>query len=427
MRYVIIGNSAAGIGAAEAIRETDPKGELLIISDEPEATYSRALISYELAGWIGKGRLQLRPPEFYKQHNIQTFLGRRAVRLDTKKREVILDNGEVVPYDKLLLAVGGSPQKTGVKGEDKEGIFGFRTYADLVNITKTAKKAKAGVVLGGGCVGLQAASGLHHHKVKTHIIIASPHLLSQVADPECGDFFQELFESNGIAVKTGASPVEFTGKDRVEKVVLDDDSEIAAQIVITGKGVKPNTDLAEGTKIKIDWGIKTDDHMRTGEADVYAAGDAAVTRDRVTCESTVNAVWPCAYEQGRVAGSNMAGTERVYDGSMRMNAAEFFGVSFISIGVVKPKTDDFEIHSHFQRDRGIYWKLVFKENLLAGAVLVGNVKGAGVLQNVMRKHIDVSSIRDDLLAGRYDYARLLPLIRSQGKSFSEEEYAETLL
>lgn len=426
MRYVIIGNSAAGIGAVEAIRQVDKKSPLVMISDEPESAYSRALISYELAGWIGKGRLELRPKKFYRQNKIDILLGQRAVRLDAKSKEVHLADGQRLAYDRLLLAVGGSPQKTGVKGEDKQGIFGFRTYRDLLDIYDAVKSAKEGVVLGGGCIGLQAASGLHHHKIKTRIAIASPHLLSQVADAECGDFFQELFEKHGIGVKTGARPVEFRGEKRVGSVLFDDGTELAAQIVITGKGVKPNTDLAEGTNIKVDWGIITDDRMRTTEPDIYAAGDVAVTQDRVTCESTVNAVWPCAYEQGRVAGFNMASVERTYDGSMRMNAADFFGVSFISIGVVKPRGEGYEVHSRLLKDQGLYWKLVFRDNLLVGAVLVGKVDGAGVLANLMRKRVDISSIKSDLLAGRYDYARVLPLIKEQKGAFAEPEYGETL-
>lgn len=427
MRFVIIGNSAAGIGAAEAIRQVDKKSPLTIISDEPEFAYSRSLISYELAGWIGKGRLELRPQEFYRRNSIETLLGKHAVRLDTKSKEIQLEDGKRIPYDRLLLAIGGSPQKMGIKGEEKQGIFGFRTYRDLLNIYDALKGAKEAVVLGGGCIGLQAACGLHHHKIKTSIAIASPHLLSQVADAECGNLFQELFEKAGIQVKTKAKPVEFKGGDRVEKVLFDDDTELPTQIVITGKGVKPNTDLAEGTKIKVDWGIITDDRMRTAEPDIYAAGDAAVTRDRVTCESTVNAVWPCAYQQGRVAGFNMADTERRYDGSMRMNAADFFGVSFISIGVIKPRGKGYEVHSRLLKDKGIYWKLVFQGDLLVGAVLVGRVDGAGVLANLMRKRVDVSSIKGDLLAGRYDYAQVLPLVRSQVDVFSEPEYRETVL
>ncbi len=426
MRYVIIGNSAAGIGAAEAIREVDQKAPLTIIADEPETAYSRALISYELAGWINKGRLELRPLEFYREKKIETRLGKRAVRIDAKNKEVHLEDGELIPYDKLLLAVGGSPQKTDVKGEDKKGIYGFRTYGDLVKIYDAVKNAKEGVVLGGGCIGLQAASGLHHHKVKTHIVIASPHLLSQVADAECGDYFQELFERNGIQVKTKASPVEFKGGDRVESVFFDDGSELPAQIVITGKGVKPNTELAKGTKIKVDWGIITDETMQTTEADIYAAGDVAVTFDRLTCQSTVNAVWPCAYEQGRVAGFNMAGRKARYDGSMRMNAADFFGVSFISIGVVKPKDEGYEVHSQFRKDADIYRKLVFKDNRLVGAVLVGKVDGAGVLANLMRKRVDISRIKADLIAGHYDYARVLPLVKAEPQGFTEPEYGETL-
>ncbi len=427
MNYVIIGNSAAGIGAAEAIREVDAESAIVIISDEPESAYSRALISYELAGWIDKGELTFRPPEFYTEKNIEVQSGQRVVKIDTSVNEVHLRGGDTVPYDRLLLATGGSPQKTGVKGEEKEGVFGFRTYGDLQKIYKSVKKAKEGIVLGGGCIGLQAASGLHHHKIKTTIAITSPHLLSQVADPECGDFFQALFEDNGIKVKTGVKPLEFKGGDRIETVLFDDGTELPTQLVITGKGVKPNTDLAQGTKIEIDWGIKTDDRMATAEPNIYAAGDVAVTKDRVSCESTVNAVWPCAYEQGRIAGLNMAGKKVAYDGSMRMNAADFFGVSFISIGIVKPVDAGYESHSYFSQDQKIYRKMVFKGNHLVGAVLVGIVDNAGVLTNLMRKRVDVSTIKNDLLQGRYDFAVMSKLIKDQMESFQEPEYQEIVV
>ena len=428
MKYLIIGNSAASMGAAEAIREADAAGSITIISDEPESAYSRALISYELAGWIGpNAKLDLRSPEFYQEKNMQTILGHRAVKIDSAAREVLLDDGRKVPYDKLLLATGGSPQKTGVKGEEKRGVFGFRTYQNLMDIHEAIKSAKAAVVLGGGCIGLQAASGLHHHKVKTSIAIASAHLLSQVADPECGDYFQGLFEKHGVAVKTGVSPTEFRGGEQVESVLFDDGTELPAQIVITGKGVAPNAQLAEGTKIRVDWGIITDQQMRTNEPDIFAAGDVALTQDRVACKSTVNAVWPCAFEQGRVAGFNMAGVHRTYDGSMRMNAAEFFGVSFISIGIVKPKGEGCESHSRMLKEKGLYWKLIFQGNILVGAVLMGRVDGAGVLGNLMRKRVDVSSIKDELINGHYDYARVLPLVKEQVGAFEGLEYRETLI
>ncbi len=451
MKFVLLGNSAAALGAAEAIRQVDSDAPLTLVSDEPESVYSRALISYELAGWLPKGSgLELRSPDYYQQKKIQTRMGQRAVKIEPSAHEVVLQNGDRLPYDRLLLAVGGSPQKTGVKGEKKTGVFSFRTYRDLLNIHEAIKSAKHAVVLGGGCIGLQAASGLHHHGVKTTIAIASPHLLSQIADAECGDFFQELFEKNGIAIKTGVQPVEFKGADRVQSVLFDDGSELPAQIVITGKGVAPNIQLAQGTNLKVDWGFVTDDHMRTTEPDIYAAGDCAVTYDRVACRSTVNAIWPGAYEQGRVAGFNMVGIERRYDGSMRMNAAEFFGVPFISLGVVKPQGEGYETHSRMSKGSAeacfgqqaaatkvvasatscrttIYWKLVFKGNLLVGAVLMGKVDGAGILSNLMQKRVDISSIKSELLAGHYNYARVLPLVKTHGEVFREREYKETLI
>ncbi len=427
MRYVIIGNSAAGIGAAEAIREVDPGSQVTIISDEPEGAYSRALISYELAGWIPEGRLGLRPPEFYREKNIETLLGRRAVRIDPQAKELHLDNGQKVSYDKLLLATGGSPQKVGVKGEDKQGVFGFRTLGDLMAISAAVKNAREGVVLGGGCIGLQAACGLHHHGVETTIAVTSPHLLSQVADPECGDFFRKLFEKNGIAVRTNARPVEFKGTDRVESILFEDGSEQPAQLVVVGKGVKPNTDLAQGTKIRVDWGIVADETMRTDEPDIYAAGDVASTRDRVTDLMTVNAVWPCAYEQGRTAGLNMAGKHARYEGSLRMNAADFFGVSFISLGVVKPREEGYETHVYSPPGKNRYRKLIFKGERLVGAVLIGRVDHAGVLFNLMRKKADVSDIKDDLLEGRFEFARTASLVTSHPEIFNEREYRDIFL
>jgi NAD(P)H-nitrite reductase large subunit len=427
MNYVIIGNSAAAVGAIEAIREVDTESSLIVISAEPESAYSRALISYELAGWLPQGaNLELRSSSFYKEKNVQPMLGRRAIGLDTTTKVVVLDDGEAVPYDRLLLATGGSPQKTGVPGEEKLGVFGFRTYGDLIAIHQAVKNARQAVVLGGGCIGLQAASGLHHHKVETTIAIASDHPLSQIADAECGDFFQALFEKNGIAVKTGLQPVEFTGADSVEGVRFYDGTSVPAQIVITGKGVAPNVELAQGTLIRVDRGILVNDHMATDEAGIYAAGDVAVTWDRVACQSTINAVWPGAYQQGRVAGFNMIGVQRRYDGSMRLNAAEFFGVPFISMGIVKPKGEGYETHSRMLKEKGLYWKLVFQGNLLVGAVLMGKVEGAGVLSNLMRKRVDVSTIKDDLIAGRSDFARVLPLVKVQSEAFGETEYRELI-
>jgi NAD(P)H-nitrite reductase large subunit len=174
----------------------------------------------------------------------------------------------------------------------------------------------------------------------------------------------------------------------------------------------------------VDSGLIVDEHMATAEPDVYAAGDVAVTWDRVACRSAVNAVWPGAYEQGRVAGFNMAGVPRRYHGSMRLNAAEFFGVPFISMGIVKPKGEGYETQSRMLKEKQLYWKLIFKENLLVGAVLMGKVDSAGVLSNLMRKRVAVSSIKDDLISGRYDFARVLPLMRERAEIFHEPEYRE---
>ncbi|MGB9619445.1 MAG: NAD(P)/FAD-dependent oxidoreductase, partial [Armatimonadota bacterium] len=223
---------------------------------------------------------------------------------------------------------------------------------DLQGILRAAKSADSAIVLGGGCVGLMAASGLHALGLKVTVVIRSPHLLSQVADAEAGEIFRQRFEDNGVSVVTENDVVEVLGDRKVEGARLEDGRVIRCQIIVVGKGVRSNIDLVKDTDIKTRRGILADDELKTSVPDIYAAGDVAETTDIVTGQETVNAIWPAAAEQGRIAGANMAGGRERYAGSMRMNSAEFFGLPLISTGLVKPHTpEDYEILKRYVAEK----------------------------------------------------------------------------
>ena len=427
MQYLIIGNSAAGLNAAEAIRSRDAEGIVTIISAEDYPAYSRCLIPYFMEGKVSEEDMLYRPEGYYETNRFQTLLGRKVVSVQPTDKTITLEDGEKLSYDKLLIATGGSPEIPDTPGMDKDGVFGFRTTVDLKGILQAAKAAKSAIVLGGGCVGLMAACGLYSLGLKVTVVIRSPHLLSQVADAEAGEIFRRRFEANGVAVVSGADVVEVLGTDKVEGAKLDTGQELSCQIIVVGKGVNSNIDLVQNTDIKHHWGIVVDEGLRTSVPDVYAAGDVAETVDIVTGLETVNAIWPAAAEQGRIAGANMAGGHEVYQGSMRMNSAEFFGLPLISTGLVKPKTEDYEILKRYVEQKNLFRKVVLSGNVVVGAVLVGEIENAGVYAALMRKKVDISSVKDRLLDSDFGFGAVLPLVAEQKDKFTEPEYREAIL
>ncbi|MHB9036906.1 MAG: NAD(P)/FAD-dependent oxidoreductase [Armatimonadota bacterium] len=423
MQYLIIGNSAAGLNAAEAIRSRDPDGEVTIVSAENYPAYSRCLIPYYMEGKVSEDDMLYRPKDYYEANRFKAMLGVRVVSVQPGEKTVTLDDGSKLAYDKLLIATGGSPEIPNTPGMDKNGVFGFRTTQDLKGILHAAKSADSAIVLGGGCVGLMAACGLHSHELKVSVVIKSPHLLSQIADPEAGQIMQRRLQANGITTITGADVVEVLGGDKVEGVRLDNGTTVPCQIIVVGKGVNANIDLVKGTDISTHWGILVDDMLKTSVPDIYAAGDVAETMDIVTGQKTVNAIWPAAAEQGRIAGANMAGDHKTYCGSMRMNSAEFFGLPLISTGLVKPREPGYEVLTRCSGNH-TFRKVVLKDNVVVGVVLVGDIKSAGVYAALMRKKVDVSSVKDQLLESGFGFGTVLHLVGEQKDKYTEPEYRE---
>ena len=427
MHYVIVGGSAAGINAVEAIRSVDKEGKITLISDEEFPLYSRCLITYFIAGKLTEDKLKYRSSDFYEKEKVNALLGIRAKRLSPEKRKLILANGKELTYDRLLIATGASPKMVEAPGSDKQGILGLRTYRDAQLINGRLDKVNRVSILGGGLIGLRAAYSLHARNKKVKVIVKSNQVLSQMLDRGAANFVRRKIEQKGIQVMTGLAAVEFLGEREVTGLVLDDGRRVECELVIVGKGVRPNLELVKGTEIKTEYGIIVDEYLQTNLSNIYAAGDVAQAKDLVTGQSTINALWPCAVAQGRVAGLNMAGKKLKYDGSLAMNSIEFFGLPVISMGVTRPKEKEYEQLVKEDEKNFVYKKVVLKENRLKGMVLVNRIEQAGVMGILMRKKVDVSPIKAMLLEDRFDFAKILPIIKEGKEIFTEQEFEETIV
>lgn len=432
-RYVIIGASAAGVTAAETLRRYDASAEIVMVSDE-KLVYSRPLLSYYLAGKLDEDQLLYRPRDFFERYKIKALFT-RAVGLDTEKSQVHLQDGTTVAYDKLLLATGASPRFPALEGlKERSGVFGLRKLEeDAKAILSWLPKAKRAVVLGGGLVGLKAAEALQGRGLAVTVLIDSPHALSQMLDESSARIFERIFEQNGVTIRTKAKPVAVLGKQQVEGVQLASGEVFACDLVVVGKGVDPNLELLKDTKLRKDYGVFVDDYLGTSIENIYAAGDVAQARDVVRGEPWINALWPCAVEQGRIAALNMLGQETVYRGSMRMNSVQFFGVPVISAGlaVLTPgplggRSGEHDETLEFQPAPGIYRKIFLKDDTIVGFVLVGDVpiEAAGVLRILMERRVDIAPIKEELLELGPDLGRVLPLIVENKERFAEREFQE---
>jgi nitrite reductase (NADH) large subunit len=424
LKNVIIGSSAAGISAAETLRWEDPTCEITMISEEPHPLYSRPLISYLLAGELPEEKIDYRPPHFYEEHQIEALLDRRVVGVEPQGNRIILEDGQELEYDNLLLANGASPVFPKIEGVDNKGVFGFRTLQDAQQMIEMLPALEHAVVLGGGLVGLKAAVGLRARGVEVTVAVSSPHLLSQMVDAEAASIYRKLLEENGIKVATGLRPAKILGEGQVEGVLMESGEELPAQVVIVGKGVRANLDLIKGTGIRRDYGVFTDRHCRTNVPHIYAAGDVAQSYDLVREEHWANALWPCAVEQGRIAALNMAGNDVPYSGSMGMNSIQFFDLPVVSAGLAGLRERDFDEELIRRPAPHVYKRFVLRGDQVVGFVLVGDIENAGIIRSLVAKGVNVKEIKDRLPSDTFGFSDIMSIIEGNEERFNEREYGE---
>ncbi|BAV58719.1 FAD-dependent oxidoreductase [Endomicrobiia bacterium] len=397
MKYLIIGNSAAGVNAADGIRANDKKGSITIISNEEFGAYGRPLISYYLSGKVRSESMYYRSEDFYKSRNIEVLLNTEAEEIDVKKKEVLTAGGKKLSYDKLLIATGSSPFIPLVKNLDlskQENVFTFLTYKDSIKLKKQIIGKSKVVIAGAGLIGLKAAEGLFGQVSSITVIDLADRVMASVLDKTSADIIQGHIEQNDIDFKFQTSICEVHGGERnVNKVVLSNGETLDCDILIIAVGVRPNINLAKKAGIKTAKGIIVDEYMRTSVKDIYAAGDCVESVDMLSNESKILALWTNASSQGETAGFNMTGTEIKAPAAFAMNAISFFGLQLISAGVIgTSKSNEIVTDSAENKLR----RLNISNDKLVGFVLINYNQRAGIYTALISDRTKLSTLEYDI-------------------------------
>jgi nitrite reductase (NADH) large subunit len=421
MRIVIIGNSAASTAAIETIRAHDTKSSITQLSREDHPLYSRCLLSYYIAGKLDKNSLRFRSPDFHGKMDVNLNLGSCVSEVDPSRRKVTCTDGSTYPFDKLLISTGSSAKIPDTIPGGVHGVFVLRTFADAESIKRRMPQVKSVVILGGGLVGMRAADAMSRCGFKVYVIVGSDRILSRMIDYDAAQVVGRRVRENNIEIMTGADISEVMHKDgEIVGVKTNQNRMLDCEMLIVAKSVKANTELVRNTDIKIRRGIETNASMQTNYENIYAAGDVAETFDLTSEEYTVNALWTCAVQQGRVAGKNMAGKQAQYSGSVSMNSLNFWGIPLTSFGITAPKEEaSYTILRESRPERNVYKKIVIGHNRIKGLILVGETANAGVLFSLIQNKIDVSPFTGELLNDRFNFGKV---IRHGGDAVLDKYY-----
>ncbi|MBW2215659.1 MAG: NAD(P)/FAD-dependent oxidoreductase [Deltaproteobacteria bacterium] len=395
--YVIIGNGVAGTTAAENIRKLDKKGNITLITDEDSSFYYRLRLNEYISGDIDEQALIAKNEQWYKDRGIELILKTRIVNADPLKKVIVTENNQDISYDCLLIAVGSHSFVPPINGSDKKGVFALRSIQDARDISSYANDVEDVVLIGGGLLGLEAGNAIRKLGKKVTIVEFFPRLLPRQLDEAGAGRLQGIMEEMGFSFRLGAKTQEIAGDGPVDGVLLEGGETLPAKMVIVSAGVRPNMDLAEPLGLECDKGIKVDEHLNTNRADIFAAGDVAEFR------GMPYGIWPAAMEQGKLAGTLMAGGEASYQGTTMANTLKVVGIDLASAGNIDAEG---EYESKVVSDEDAYKKIVFENNLIIGCIMLGDTKGFDKITKAISGKKDVSQIKDDILVEGFDFKKL---------------------
>jgi NAD(P)H-nitrite reductase large subunit len=382
MKYVIIGNSHAAVGAIEGIRSVDSQGEIVLISKEAHHVYSRPLISYLLQGKTDLERMKYRPDDFYERNACEVLFGVSADSIDPENRRVTLECGDIVSYDRLLVATGSRPFVPSFPGlESVPKRFSFMSLDDALALEEALFPEARVLIVGAGLIGLKCAEGISERVGEITVIDLVTRVLPSILDDEGAKMAQAQLEQNGISFRLGVSAERFEGS----RAILTDGSELDFDILVLAVGVRPNTALVADAGGECRRGIVVDETMTTSLPYVYAAGDCVESLDVSSGQSKMIAIVPTAYSGGFNAGVAMAGGQPPEPKAVPMNAIGFFGLHIITAG-------SYEGDFYERRGEGSYKKLFYSDNLLRGFILIGDVDKAGIYPSLLREKTPLDTI-----------------------------------
>ena len=439
MKHVILGAGPAGIIAAETLRKHAPHDEVLVIGDEPEAPYSRMAIPYLLIGKVGEDGTHLRHGTGHFEKLGITLLRDRVSRVNTQTRQVVLDNGSLVDFDRLLIATGSSPATAPIPGINGPGVHSCWTLADARAIMAGAQPGARVLQLGAGFIGCIIMEALATRGVQLTVVEMGDRMVPRMMGPTAGGMIKRWCEAKGVQVFTGAkveaierpqaaSPAASAataepgllgkianalglgsgaeasapaaspaaGVDAPMRVRLSTGQVLEADLVISATGVRPNIGFLQDSGIRCLVGVLTDEHLQTNVPGIYAAGDCAEAFDLVSGKTIVSAIQPNAAEQARVAALNMIGRPTSLRGVTQINVLDTLGLISASFG----KWDGVPGGQHVELTdlaAGRHISLQFDQDTLVGCNSVGWTNHVGVMRGLVEGQIKLGEWKDKLL------------------------------
>ncbi len=436
-RYLLLGTGVAAIAAAEAIRSADAVGKISLVSDDPLGYYSRPGLAYYLTGELEEALLFPYQKGDFDRLNAR-FYRARAARLFPAEKQVELDSGARLPYDKLLIAIGAQAIPLGIPGANLQGVYKLDHLADARALLAGARHGQTAVVTGGGITALELAEGLAARGMNVHYIFRSSRYWPSVLDETESRIIEDRLRAHGIRLYPKNEVSQILGKNgRMQAVRLADGRTLKARLLAYAIGIAPRIALAREAGIACERGILVDETLQTSLPDIYAAGDVAQVYDPAAGKHVLDSLWNPAREQGRVAGLNMAGQPTPYTKSAPLNVTRLGGLTVTIIGAVASRLgegqeegdllaiargdsetwrelpDSIIAQSGFEVNR---LRLMVGRKHLLGAIVVGDQKLSGPLQDLISWQVDITPIRAALLRPNAPLADILAgFVREWGK------------
>lgn len=402
MTLVIVGAGAAGLSALQAIRGLDKKTDTKIISREKEPLYSLCALPFNISSEIADEHLQRFGKDYLREMKAELVVG-EVSGVSPSEKSVVVKEKDSIPYEKLLIASGSSPIVPRIEGVGKSGVYPLGSVEDAHSIRQAASRAKKVVVIGAGFVGLEVAIALRKIGKDVTVVEMLDSVLPRMLDKDVAAEVQRLLEENGIDIILGDQVTDIIGGKKVSGVTLRE-GEIDCDVVILGIGVRPNIGFLEGSGVKTNMGVLVDDEMRTSVPGIFAAGDVVEAYDPFLGEWRINAIWPNAIQQGRVAGINMAGGQTRYSSVGSINIINVFDVPVIAIGYPSSMVKDAE-PILVERESYVR-KLVVKEGKLIGMQSVGGIRNVGFILSLMNKGEEIGKLEQSFLGDKFSYPLL---------------------
>ncbi len=399
MKVVILGNNVAGTFSAQNIRFLNNEVEIEIFTQETYPYYSRVHLPELIPGKIKAEDLIVFDEEWYENKDLNLYLHKKAVNIDLKNKTVLFEkDGEPVLYDKLILALGSTPNIPPIKNaremkDGNKGVFTLRTIDDALKIRDYIEKfaVKKAIVIGGGLLGLELASQISDCNLDTTVVEFFPRLLPRQLDEECGTMLKDEIESRGIKVILNAATEEILGDEMVNGIKLKDGRKFDSDIVLIQAGIRPVIDLAKRANIKTDRGIIINEFLETSEKDIYAVGDCVQYKDQVW------GIIPACMEQSKIVAASVLELKKVeYEGTTPKNTLKIVGLELTSIGNIDPIKEEgagWEILKKSDKKDCCYQKIVLKDNKLKGAILFGDNKAISYVYKKMEQDVDKEELR----------------------------------